>query len=72
MEIYHQQLVGLQQTEFLDPNIGNPILSPEETTTYLVEINNSEGCTITDTLLVEVPIVEATFDTVINPGCEGH
>ena len=51
MEIYHQQLVGLQQTEFLDPNIGNPILSPEETTTYLVEINNSEGCTITDTLL---------------------
>jgi len=52
-----------------DPNIGNPILSPEETTTYLVEINNSEGCTITDTLLIEVPVVEATFDTVINPGC---
>jgi len=53
-----------------DPNIGNPILSPEETTTYLVEINNSQGCTITDTLFVEVPIVEATFDTVINPDCK--
>ena len=45
-----------------NPNIGNPILSPEETTTYLVDINNSEGCTITDTLLIEVPVVEATFD----------
>ena len=54
-----------------NPNIGNPILSPEETTTYLVDINNSEGCTITDTLLIEVPVVEATFDTLINPGCNG-
>jgi gliding motility-associated-like protein len=54
-----------------NPNIANPILSPEETTTYLIDINNSEGCTITDTLLIEVPVVEATFDTLINPGCNG-
>ena len=54
-----------------NPNIANPILSPEETTTYLVDINNSEGCTITDTLFIEVPVVEATFDTLINPGCNG-
>ena len=54
-----------------NPNIANPILSPEETTTYLVDINNSEGCTITDTLLIEIPVVEATFDTLINPGCNG-
>ena len=54
-----------------DPTIENPILSPQETTTYLVDLNNNNGCTITDTLLIEVPIIEATFDTIINPGCNG-
>ncbi len=52
-----------------NPNIGNPILSPTETTTYLVNIIDGARCNITDTVKVEVPMIKATFDTVIEPGC---
>ena len=54
-----------------DPNIGNPILSPEETTTYLVNIIDGARCVVIDTVKIEVPVVEATFDTVIKPSCDG-
>ena len=54
-----------------DPNIGNPSLSPNSTTSYLVNLSNTIGCVIVDTLNVEIPEIEATFDTVIEPGCEG-
>ena len=54
-----------------DPVIGNPVLSPIQSTTYLVSLSNSGGCTIVDTLAVEVPEIEATFDTIINAGCDG-
>ena len=54
-----------------DPVIGNPVLSPIQSTTYLVSLSNSGGCTIVDTLTVEVPEIEATFDTIINAGCDG-
>ena len=54
-----------------DPNIGNPSLSPNTTTSYLVNLSNTIGCVIVDTLNVEIPEIEATFDTVIEPGCEG-
>ena len=52
-----------------NPNIGNPILSPTETTTYLVNIIDGARCNITDTVKIEVPMIKATFDTVIEPGC---
>ena len=54
-----------------DPVIENPVLSPIQSTTYLVSLSNSGGCTIVDTLTVEVPEIEATFDTIINAGCDG-
>jgi gliding motility-associated-like protein len=54
-----------------DPNIGNPSLSPNSTTSYLVNLSNTIGCVIVDTLNVEIPEIEATFDTVIEPSCEG-
>jgi gliding motility-associated-like protein len=54
-----------------DPFIGNPVLSPFQTTTYLVNLNDNGGCTIVDTLVVDVPEIEATFDTLINAGCDG-
>jgi gliding motility-associated-like protein len=54
-----------------NPNIGNPILSPNETTTYLVNIIDEARCVVIDTVNIEVPLVEATFDTIINPGCDG-
>jgi gliding motility-associated-like protein len=54
-----------------NPNIGNPSLSPNSSTSYLVNLSNTIGCVIVDTLNVEIPQIEATFDTVIEPGCEG-
>ena len=54
-----------------DPNIGNPSISPNSTTSYLVNLSNTIGCVILDTLNIEIPEIEATFDTVIEPGCEG-
>ncbi len=54
-----------------DPNIGNPSISPNSTTSYLVNLSNPTGCIIVDTLNIEIPLIEATFDTVIEPGCEG-
>lgn len=54
-----------------NPNIGNPSLSPNSTTSYIVNLSNTIGCVLVDTLNVEIPEIEATFDTVIEPGCEG-
>ena len=54
-----------------DPNIGNPSISPNSTTSYLLNLSNTIGCVIVDTLNIEIPEIEATFDTVIEPGCEG-
>ncbi|MCB9203587.1 MAG: gliding motility-associated C-terminal domain-containing protein [Flavobacteriales bacterium] len=42
-------------TEFLDnPNITNPLASPEETTMFYVTVTDENGCTATDSILVEV------------------
>ena len=58
-------------TNISDPLIQNPILSPTESTTYLAYINNTKGCTIIDTLNIEVPYLEANFDTIVSPSCDG-
>jgi hypothetical protein len=43
-----------------DPDIANPICTPEETTTYTVTVTNAIGCTDTASFTVEVvPGVEA-------------
>ena len=54
-----------------DPNIGNPDLTPNSTISYLVNMSNTKGCIIVDTLNVEIPVIEAIFDTIIQPGCDG-
>ena len=54
-----------------NPNIGNPRLSPNSSTSYLVNMSNTKGCIIVDTLNVEIPVIEAIFDTIIQPGCDG-
>jgi gliding motility-associated-like protein len=54
-----------------DPSTLNPVIAPEETTTYLVSIDDGNGCIIVDTLVVQIPEIEAIFDTLINPGCNG-
>jgi gliding motility-associated-like protein len=37
-----------------NPNIANPVATPDETTTYTVTITTAEGCTATDEVTVEV------------------
>jgi gliding motility-associated-like protein len=54
-----------------DSSIYNPYLSPNITTSYIVDIENASGCQITDTLIIEVPDPVADFDTLINAGCDG-
>ena len=54
-----------------NPNIGNPILSPSQTTTYLVNFIDGARCVIIDTVKIEVPSIEATFDTTLTPRCKG-
>lgn len=57
--------------EFLDnPNITNPIASPEETTTFYVTVTDENGCSATDSILVEVtPGIE--FPDGITPNGDG-
>ena len=54
-----------------NPNIGNPILSPTVTTTYLVNFIDGARCVVIDTVKIEVPLIEATFDTTLTPKCKG-
>jgi gliding motility-associated-like protein len=37
-----------------DPNIANPLLTPEQTTVYTVTATTAEGCTFTDEIVVTV------------------
>jgi len=37
-----------------DPSITNPLASPEETTTFYVTVIDNNGCSSTDSVLVEV------------------
>ena len=56
VDVFGDNPSSVNWTRFLgvsDPTIENPILSPQETTTYLVDLNNNNGCTITDTLVMK-------------------
>ncbi|MEJ8804399.1 Ig-like domain-containing protein [Pontibacter sp. H249] len=37
-----------------NPNVSNPVASPDETTTYTVTVTTAEGCVATDEVTVEV------------------
>lgn len=48
-----------------DPNISNPTAEPSVPTDYVVEGTDANGCSNTDTVLVDVFLVDAIGDTVI-------
>ncbi|WP_299826449.1 PKD domain-containing protein [uncultured Pontibacter sp.] len=50
-----------------DPNIANPVTTPLETTTYTVTITTSDGCIITDDVVVTVlPAIKITNALTLN------
>ncbi|MEC9186934.1 MAG: gliding motility-associated C-terminal domain-containing protein, partial [Bacteroidota bacterium] len=51
--------------------IYNPTLSPSIPTQYIVNIENASGCNYTDTVFINVSNPIPTFDTILNPGCNG-
>ena len=54
-----------------DPNIANPMVQPQQTTTYVVTINEV-GCSATDSIEVIVdPTPEVSFIQDPGSGCEG-
>ena len=54
-----------------DPNIINPIATPSSTTTYTVTATDSQGCTDEDDVTIEISNDVASFDTFVEPACEG-
>jgi len=54
-----------------NPFISNPVAIPTSNTTYSVVVTNSDGCTNTDTIRVNVnplPIIDAGVNTIVCPG----
>ena len=60
-----------EPAEFLNnPSVTNPLASPEETTTFYVTVTDDNGCTATDSVLVEVtPGID--FPDGITPNGDG-
>lgn len=58
-------------TEFIDnPSISNPNVTPEETTMFYVTVTDDNGCTTTDSVLVEV-LPSIVFPDGITPNGDG-
>jgi len=58
-------------TEFLDnPDVTNPTASPDETTTFFVTVTDDNGCTASDSVVVEV-IPGIKFPDGITPNGDG-
>jgi len=63
--------VWTPSTGLSNPNIANPIATPQTITTYTVEVTNASGCVGTDEMVVTVnpkPTVEAVDDQMICVG----
>lgn len=52
-------------TGLSDPNIANPVALPSVPTEYIVEGTDANGCSNTDTVFVDVFLVDAIGDTVV-------
>lgn len=60
-----------EPSEFVDnPNVTNPLASPEETTMFYVTVVDENGCTATDSVLVEV-LPGIVFPDGISPNGDG-
>ena len=58
-------------TGLSDPTIANPVASPADTTAYVVTVSNSNACTSTDTVMVNVlqkPVASAGPEKIITQG----
>ncbi|MBC5993980.1 Ig-like domain-containing protein [Pontibacter cellulosilyticus] len=53
-----------------DPNVPNPVASPDKTTTYTVTVTTAEGCVDTDEVTVEV-IPAITVPNAFTPNRDG-
>ncbi len=65
------------ETGLSDPTIQNPVATPEETTTYTVEVNDgtntiSAQATITVHELPETPFIELIVNTLYSDATEGN
>ncbi|MCB9448558.1 MAG: PKD domain-containing protein [Flavobacteriales bacterium] len=59
-------------TDLSDPNIANPVATPGTTTTYVVMVTDSAGCTGTDSITVTVdpiPVVLVAPDSTCAGSC---
>lgn len=52
-------------TGLTDPNISNPVANPSVPTDYVVTGTDANGCSNTDTVSVDVFVVDAIGDTII-------
>lgn len=60
-----------EPSELLDnPNVTNPLASPDETTMFYVTVTDENGCTATDSVLVEV-LPGIVFPDGITPNGDG-
>ena len=72
-------IYGDPATEFIwspstgvsDLNSYEPWISPLITTNYFITAIDANGCSFTDNILLEVPEIEATIDTILTSGCDG-
>ena len=54
-----------------DPTIYNPFYHLPTPTNYIVNIENAGGCNYIDTVFINVSNPLPTFDTILDPGCNG-
>jgi len=55
-----------------DTRVANPIIQPDETTTYTVRVTNSNGCIATETITIEVlEDYKVSFQTLLTPNGDG-
>ena len=59
-------------TSLDDATLSNPTASPQETTTYVLTVTNSIGCTDQDTVLVSVDVPEfIKVPNILTPNADG-
>lgn len=54
-----------------DSSSYQPWFSPKETTSYVINATNSQGCVHTDTVVIDVPLVSSLIDSSLTAGCDG-
>ena len=58
-------------TNISNPNIINPWVYPNSTTTYTITATDSQGCIDQDDVVVEISDLQALFTSNLDGGCDG-